>query len=190
MAVKNVLLVGVGGQGTILASKLLTIGLVAAGYDVKMSEIHGMSQRGGSVSTQVRFGDHVDSPVIEAGGADMIVSFELMEALRWLSYLKPQGCVVVNQFRINPMPVASGKAVYPDDILERLQAAAQVVALDAAKIAAGLGNPRVMNVVLLGTIIRFMQLEDIDWEKIVRDNVKPAFADLNVAALRAGMAAL
>ena len=97
--------------------------------------------------------------------------------------------MVVNQFRINPMPVASGKAVYPDDILERLRAAAQVVALDAAQIAAGLGNPRVMNVVLLGTIIRLMQLEDIDWERIVRENVKPAFADLNVAALRAGMAA-
>ena len=121
MSVKSVLLVGVGGQGTILASKLLTLGLLEAGYDVKMSEIHGMSQRGGSVSSQVRYGESVCSPVIELGGADMLVSFELMEALRWLEYLKPGGKVVVNDFKIPSMPVITGAAVYPDDILPTLK---------------------------------------------------------------------
>ncbi|MDR0601957.1 MAG: indolepyruvate oxidoreductase subunit beta, partial [Treponema sp.] len=105
---KSILLVGVGGQGTILASKLLSLGLQEAGYDVKMSEIHGMSQRGGSVSSQVRYGEKVYSPVIEAGSADILVSFEQMEALRWLSYLDVKGKVIVNDYRINPMPVVSG----------------------------------------------------------------------------------
>lgn len=109
METKSIMLVGVGGQGTILASKLLTVGLMESGYDVKMSEIHGMSQRGGAVSSQVRYGSSVASPVIEKGGADIIVAFELMEALRWLGYLKAGGKVVVNDYRVNPMPVAMGK---------------------------------------------------------------------------------
>lgn len=190
MTTKSVLLVGVGGQGTILASKLLTLGLMEAGYDVKMSEIHGMSQRGGSVSSQVRYGDKVCSPVIELGGADILVSFELMEALRWLEYLKPAGKVVVNDYRINPMPVISGKAAYADDILAQLQKVSDVTALDAASIAQELGNPRVMNIVLLGSIIKAMGLEQIDWESIIRANVKPAFVELNIQALQAGQAAL
>lgn len=190
MSVKSILLVGVGGQGTILASKLLTMGLIEAGWDVKMSEIHGMSQRGGSVSSQVRFGDKVSSPVIETGGADIIVSFELMEALRWLGYLKPGGKVIVNNFRIPSMPVITGAAEYPDDILSELGKAASVSAIDAAGIAEALGNTRVMNIVLLGAIVKSMGLEKIDWEKIIRESVKPAFADLNVKALAAGMAAV
>ena len=115
--VKNILLVGVGGQGTILASKILTSGLMEAGYDVKMSEIHGMSQRGGSVSTQVRYGKEVLSPIVGKGSADVIVAFERMEALRWLEYLKGGGKMVVNDFKINPAPVNLGKAEYPDDIM-------------------------------------------------------------------------
>lgn len=190
MTTKSVLLVGVGGQGTILASKLLTLGLMEAGYDVKMSEIHGMSQRGGSVSSQVRYGEQVFSPVIELGGADILVSFELMEALRWLEYLKPDGQVVVNNYRINPMPVISGTATYAPDILEQLQKATKVTAMDAASIATSLGNPRVMNIVLLGATVKAMGLEKIDWERIIRENVKPAFADLNIQALHAGENAL
>ena len=190
MTTKSVLLVGVGGQGTILASKLLTLGLMEAGYDVKMSEIHGMSQRGGSVSSQVRYGEKVFSPVIELGGADILVSFELMEALRWLEYLKPEGRVVVNEYRINPMPVISGKAAYADDILDQLKKAAKVTSMDAAAIAADLGNPRVMNIVLLGSIVKAMGLEAIDWESLIRANVKPAFVDVNIAALKAGMDAM
>ena len=115
---KSILLVGVGGQGTILASKLLTTGLMKAGYDVKMSEIHGMSQRGGSVSSQVRYGDEVYSPVIEIGGADILVSFEKMEALRWLEYLKPGGKIIYNDYKIYPMPVLNGKAEYKEKEIE------------------------------------------------------------------------
>lgn len=184
---KSILLVGVGGQGTILASKLLTTGLMEAGYDVKMSEIHGMSQRGGSVSSQVRYGDKVESPVIEIGGADILVSFERMEALRWLKYLKPDGKVIVNDYRIDSMPILSGKADYPEGVLELLADKVNTVAVDAAKHAEALGNSKVMNVILLGTIIKSMGLEDINWEKIIRDNVKPQFADLNMKALKVGI---
>jgi indolepyruvate ferredoxin oxidoreductase beta subunit len=184
---KSILLVGVGGQGTILASKLLTTGLMEAGYDVKMSEIHGMSQRGGSVSSQVRYGDKVDSPVIEIGGADILVSFERMEALRWLKYLKPDGKVVVNDYRIDSMPILSGKVDYPEGVLELLSEKVNTVAVDAAKHAEALGNSKVMNVILLGTTIKSMGLEDINWEKIIRDNVKPQFADLNLKALKVGI---
>lgn len=184
---KSILLVGVGGQGTILASKLLTLGLMEAGYDVKMSEIHGMSQRGGSVSSQVRYGDSVASPVIERGGADILVSFEKMEALRWLEYLRPDGKVVVNDFEIPPMPVLSGKVPYAGDILEELAGKAETTVIQAAEEADKLGNPRVMNIILLGTIIKAMGLEDIDWNNIIARNVKADFVPLNQQALRLGM---
>jgi indolepyruvate ferredoxin oxidoreductase beta subunit len=183
---KNILLVGVGGQGTILASKLLTIGLMQAGYDVKMSEIHGMSQRGGSVSSQVRYGDRVFSPVIEKGGADVLVSFEEMEALRWLPYLRPDGKVIVNSYRINPMPVVSSAAKYPDGIVNELRAVTDVTTIDAAAAAKQLGNSRVMNVILLGATVDLMGLTAIDWDAIIRENVKPAFVELNIKALAAG----
>ncbi len=190
MTTKSVLLVGVGGQGTILASKLLTLGLMKAGFDVKMSEIHGMSQRGGSVSSQVRYGEKVLSPVIERGGADMLISFELMEALRWLDYLKPEGRAVVNNFKMDPMPVITGEAVYSDAIAAELEKAVNVTFVDAAAMAEELGNPRVMNIVLLGTIIKTMGLTAIDWDQIVRENVKPAFVDVNIAAIHKGMASV
>lgn len=184
---KSILLVGVGGQGTILASKLLTLGLMEAGYDVKMSEIHGMSQRGGSVSSQVRYGEKVASPVIERGGADILVSFEKMEALRWLEYLKPDGKVVVNDFQISPMPVLSGKMKYASDILEEIAAKADTTVIHAADEAEKIGNPKVMNIILLGTIVRAMGLEAIDWNQLIADNVKPAFIELNQRALKIGM---
>lgn len=184
---KSILLVGVGGQGTILASKLLTTGLMEAGYDVKMSEIHGMSQRGGSVSSQVRYGDKVESSVIEIGGADILVSFEKMEALRWLKYLKPSGKVVVNNYEIGSMPILSGKADYPAGIIEELSSKVQTTTIDAAEKAAELGNSKVMNVILLGAIIKSMELEHIDWAKIIRDNVKAQFVDLNLKAIETGM---
>ncbi|WP_123053387.1 indolepyruvate oxidoreductase subunit beta [Clostridium sp. JN-1] len=185
--VKSILLVGVGGQGTILASKLLTAGLVEAGYDVKMSEIHGMSQRGGSVSTDVRYGDKVESPVIEMGEADIIVAFEKMEALRWLKYLKKGGKIVVNDYEIEPMPVVSGKVDYPKEIIEELNKSAVTKVIDAANQAEKLGSPKVMNVILLGTIIKLMGLEEIDWKKIIKDNVKEKFVDLNQKAVKVGM---
>lgn len=184
---KSILLVGVGGQGTILASKLLTTGLMEAGYDVKMSEIHGMSQRGGSVSSQVRYGERVESPVIELGGADILVSFERMEALRWLEYLKKDGKVIVNDYKINSMPILSGKAEYPEGIIEELSGKVATTAVDAEKLAKELGNTKVMNIILLGTIIKSMGLEAIDWEKIIRENVKPQFVDVNLKAIEVGM---
>lgn len=185
---KNILLVGVGGQGTILASKLLTLGLMEEGYDVKMSEIHGMSQRGGSVSSQVRYGEKVWSPVIEKGSADMIVSFEKMEALRWLEYLKKDGKVVVNNHEMMPMPVIMGKADYSPDIIKEMQDNCKdVTVVNATEEAVKLGNGKVMNIILLGTIIKAMGLEDIEWNKIVRENVKPAFVEDNLKAIQVGM---
>lgn len=184
---KSIILVGVGGQGTILASKLLTTGLMNAGYDVKMSEIHGMSQRGGSVSSQVRYGEKVYSPVIEIGGADILVSFEKMEALRWLEYLKPEGKIVVNNYRIDSMPVLTGKATYYEteieDELNRLNA----TIINAADKAKEMGNTKVMNMILLGALIKSMELEYIDWESIIRENVKEKFVDINLQAFKTGM---
>ena len=184
---KSIMLVGVGGQGPILASKLLTTGLMNAGYDVKMSEIHGMSQRGGSVSSQVRYGEKVYSPVIEIGGADILVSFEKMEALRWLEYLKPEGKIVVNNYRIDSIPVLTGKAIYKEkeieDELNRLNA----TIINAADKAKELGNSKVMNIILLGALVKSMSLEDIDWESIIRENIKEKFVDINLQAFKKGM---
>ena len=185
---KSIMLVGVGGQGTILASKLLTIGLMEAGYDVKMSEIHGMSQRGGSVSSQIRYSkDKVYSPVIEIGGADMIVSFEKVEALRYLKYLKEGGTIVANNYKMESVATITGSAEYKveevDEILKELHAKV----INAADKAAELGNEKVMNIILLGTVIKGMHLEDIDWEQIIKDNVKEKFIDINIRAVHEGM---
>lgn len=184
---KSILLVGVGGQGTILASKLLTLGLMEAGYDVKMSEIHGMSQRGGSVSSQVRYGEKVESPVIELGGADILVTFEKLEGLRWLEYLKPEGQAVVNDFEINSMPILTGKVTYPEGVNELLSEKVGAKIINAAAEAEKLGNSKVMNVILLGTVIKSMGLENINWDHIIDENVKPKFATLNKEAIKLGM---
>ena len=188
--VKSVLFVGVGGQGTILASKILTVGLIESGYDVKMSEVHGMSQRGGSVSTQVRFGPKVYSPIIGTGTADLLVSFEEMEAARYLKFLKPEGKVVVNTLQIPSMPVLSGKRKYPQTVLEELKSRTTVLPLDATQIATDIGNPKSANVVLLGALIKALNLTDIDWKSIISRTVKPKFVDINLKAFDAGMAAV
>lgn len=186
---KSIMLVGVGGQGTILASKLLTIGLMEAGYDVKMSEIHGMSQRGGSVSSQVRYSkDQVYSPVIEIGGADMIVSFEKVEALRYLKYLKEGGTIVANNYKMESVATITGKAEYKVEEVDQKLKTLNAKVINAAEKAAELGNAKVMNIILLGTVIKGMHLEDIDWEQIIRDNVKEKFIDINIRALYTGMA--
>ncbi|MDR2610560.1 MAG: indolepyruvate oxidoreductase subunit beta [Clostridiales Family XIII bacterium] len=187
--VKAILLVGVGGQGTILASKILSEGFVSAGYDVKMSEIHGMSQRGGSVSTQIRFGAAVHSPIIGEGEAGVIVAFEKMEALRWLEYLRPGGRIIVNDYEIPSVPILMGAAKYPAGILEELTAKADALVIDAAGIAEGLGNAKAMNIVLLGAAVRAMEgegLGEIDWKAIMQKNIKPAFLELNLKAFEAG----
>ena len=190
MKTKNILLVGVGGQGTITAAKLLTTGLMEAGYDVKMSEIHGMSQRGGSVSSQVRYGDDGQSPVIEMGTADIIVAFEKMEALRYIDFLKEDGKIIVNDAEIWPLPVVIGKATYPEKILDTLQEKANVRVMNASALAEEMGNLKVMNVILLGAIIKSMGLQDINWDDIIRNNVKPKFVDLNIKAMAVGMDAV
>ncbi|MGI6092838.1 MAG: indolepyruvate oxidoreductase subunit beta [Veillonellaceae bacterium] len=185
--VKNILLVGVGGQGTILVSKILSNGLVDAGYDVKMSEVHGMAQRGGSVSTQVRYGKKVYSPIIGKGQADILVSFETMEALRWLDYLRPNGKAVVNDYQIPSAPILMGKQEYPGGLLELIKSKADTTVIKAAEIAEELGNAKAMNVVLLGALVRAMEITYIDWEEIIKTSVKASAVNVNLLALRAGM---
>lgn len=186
----SILLVGVGGQGTILASKILTLGLMEAGYDVKMSEIHGMSQRGGSVSSQIRYGDKVESPVVDKGSAQLLIAFEKMEALRWLDHLSPEGTLVVNDLEIPTMSVLTGAQTYDENVAGILKEKVNTKVINASKLAEDMGNSKVMNIILLGAIIKSMHLEYIDWEKIIKENVKPAFISLNLEALQTGMEAV
>ena len=188
--VKNILLVGVGGQGTILASKILSEGLVQAGYDVKMSEIHGMSQRGGDVSTQIRYGEKVFSPIIGEGSADIIVAFEKMEALRWLGYLKKGGKIVVNDFEIPTVPIQLGVDKYPEKITESLKKVTDTIVIEAGRIAKDTGNVRTMNIVLLGALVKAMNLQGIDWDSLIRANVKKDFEEINLKAFKAGVDSL
>ncbi|NMS89170.1 indolepyruvate oxidoreductase subunit beta [Clostridioides difficile] len=186
--VKNVLLSGVGGQGTVLASKILSAGLIDAGYDVKMSEVHGMAQRGGSVTTQVRYGEKVHSPILGKGDVDVLVSFETMEALRYLDFLKPDGKLVVNDYEMPSAPILTGRVDYPENIIDDIKEKVDVTVIKAVDIARGLGNEKVMNVVLLGALIKALKVEDdIDWEKIVSQQVKPKFIEINIKALKEGM---
>lgn len=185
---KSILFVGVGGQGIILASKILTEGLVKFGHDVKMSEVHGMAQRGGSVTTQVRFGEKVYSPLIGVGEADVVVAFEKLEAARWISYLKEGGSVVVNDYEIYPMTVQVGKEAYPEDVLDKLKDKVKTVKIfNAAEIAKGLGNIKAQNIVLLGALIKALGLEELNWDEVIRENLPSKMHDLNIAAIKAGM---
>lgn len=184
---KNILFVGVGGQGIILASKILSGALVEAGYDVKMSEVHGMAQRGGSVTTQVRYGEKIYSPIIGKGEADIIVSFEKMEALRWLDYLKPDGRVVINDYEIPSAPILVGKEKYPEGIIEALKDKTNVTVFKASDIAKELGNIKAMNIVLLGSLVKAMGLENLNWEKAIKENVKEKFIDMNIEAFNKGI---
>ncbi|OGO76614.1 MAG: indolepyruvate oxidoreductase subunit beta [Clostridiales bacterium GWB2_37_7] len=184
---KNILLVGVGGQGIILVSKMLTAGLMKAGYDVKMSEVHGMAQRGGSVTTQVRFGEKVYSSIIGKGQADILVSFEKMEAARWIEYLKPEGTVVVNRYEIPSMPIATGKAEYPQNVLEALEKEFKTVTLDAGQAAIEVGNIRTQNIVLFGALVKALNLNEIDWIEILRENLPSKMVDINIKAFQKGL---
>lgn len=185
--VKSILLVGVGGQGTILVSKLLTQGLIQAGFDVKMSEVHGMAQRGGSVSTQVRYGKKVYSPIIGEGAADILVAFEKMEAVRWANYLKPEGIAVINNYAIPSLPVAIGAVEYPEGCVEAMQKCFKTIAFDAADVAEKVGNARTMNVVLLGALVKAFDMTDIDWKTVLCDNLPAKVLEVNLKAFKAGM---
>ncbi|MGI6211697.1 MAG: indolepyruvate oxidoreductase subunit beta [Anaerovoracaceae bacterium] len=186
---KNIILVGVGGQGTILTTKVLSKGLVDIGYDVKMSEIHGMSQRGGAVTTQLRFGEKVYAPNIGKHEADLIVSFEKMEALRALPYLKVGGAIITDDKEIYPMPVLTGEQEYPEDCLDVLKkAVGDVTVIRAFDEAEKLGTGRAQNICLLGALIKKLGLDQqgVDWKEIVRETVPAKAADINVRAFEAG----
>ena len=187
---KSALLVGVGGQGAILVAKILVGGLMKAGYDVKMSEVHGMSQRGGSVSTQVHWGKKVYSPVIGDAAADIVVSFEKMEAVRYANYLKKDGVAVINDFEMPSSTIAAGLVEYPAGCMEAMEKHFRVLKLDAGKIAEGLGNAKCMNVVLFGSMVKALGMTDIDWEAVIAETVPAKFKELNLAAYRAGYEAV
>lgn len=186
--VKNVLLAGVGGQGIILASKILAKGLIEAGYDVKMSEVHGMAQRGGSVTTQVRFGEKVYSPIIGLGQADILVSFEEMETAKWIEYLKTDGKVVINDYKIPSAPILIGVADYPQGIVESVSEKLETTVIKAADLAEELGNVRTMNVIIVGALIKALGLTDIDWASVIKSTVKEKFVEINLKAIKLGMA--
>lgn len=183
----NVLMVGVGGQGTILASKVLAQAAQEAGYDIKVSEIHGMAQRGGSVVTQVRLGEKVYSPLITEGGADVLLAFEKLEGLRLLPFLKPGGTMIINDQEIPPVPVLVGAAEYPADIIEYIRSVApNTVMVDALDIAVKCGNSKAANVVLLGVMARNLPIEREVWEKALAERVPAKFLEVNKAAFAAG----
>ena len=187
MKTKNIMIVGVGGQGSLLASKLLGRLLMNEGFDVKVSEVHGMSQRGGSVVTYVRYGDKVYSPVIDKGQADFIVSFELLEAARWIEYLAPDGQLVTNTQQIDPMPVITGAAHYPEDLVEKMETAgAKVDAIDALALAEKAGSSKAVNIVLMGRLSGYFPFSKEAWSTALEQTVPEKFLELNRKAFEAG----
>ena len=184
--VKSVILVGVGGQGAILISKIMTNGLIKAGLDVKQSEVHGMAQRGGSVSTQVRWGKKVYGPVFGEGAADILVALEKMEALRYAQFLKPDGVAIINDYQMHSMSTATGAEEYPSDPIGAMKKCFKTIVVDAAKIAMDLGNPKCMNVVLFGAMCDSLGVDGIDWEEVVAATVPQKAVDINIKAFRAG----
>ena len=185
--VKNIMIVGVGGQGSLLASKLLGHLLLTQGCDVKVSEVHGMSQRGGSVVTYVRFGDKVYSPVIDKGEADLIVSFEQLEAARWIEYLKPDGAIITSTQKIDPMPVITGAAEYPENLVEKMLAAGvKVDAIDALALAEEAGSPKAVNLALMGRVSRYFDFPEEAWQEAIDACVPKKFLELNRKAFALG----
>ncbi len=183
----DVLMVGVGGQGTILASKVLAAAAQAVGYDIKVSEIHGMAQRGGSVVTQVRLGERVYSPLISEGEADVILAFEELEALRWLSYLKPGGTLIINNQQIYPVPVLAGVAEYPQNIIAQIQSrGVNVQVLKALEQAISCGNAKAANVVLLGALAQKLPIEEKIWRDALAATIPPRLLEVNNTAFTAG----
>ncbi len=185
---KNIMIVGVGGQGTLLASKMLGRLLMNAGYDVKVSEVHGMSQRGGSVVTYVRFGDKVASPLIDKGEADFILSFEKLEAARWLSYLRKDGQIVLSDQEIDPMPVVTGAAKYPENLIEKMQATgAKVDAVPALDLAKEAGSIKAVNIVLMGRLSHyFPEIPESEWLAALEAVVPAKFVEMNKKAFALG----
>lgn len=186
MNIKNILLVGVGGQGTLLTSRILGRLSLEKGFDVKLSEVHGMAQRGGSVVTYVRYGKKVYEPIVEEGNADVLIAFERLEALRYIHYLKKDGVIIINNHRINPMPVLIGASQYPRDIIEGLQKEYCVYQVDAMKEAKLIGNSKVFNIVVLGVAAHFMNFSKEEWIQVIEKTVPPKSVERNIRAFEIG----
>ncbi len=185
----NIMIVGVGGQGSLLASKLLGKLLVNGGLDVKVSEVHGMSQRGGSVVTYVRAGKKVYSPIIDKGEADFIVSFEKLEAARYVSYLAKNGKIIVNSQEIDPMPVITGAAEYPHDVIEQLQnKGVDIECVDALSPALEAGSSKAVNIVLMGKLSKYLSIPEEKWLEAIEQTVAPKFNEMNIKAFKLGRA--
>ncbi|NLY43863.1 MAG: indolepyruvate oxidoreductase subunit beta [Clostridiaceae bacterium] len=189
MANTSVMIVGVGGQGTLLASRILGNVAIKKGFDVKVSEVHGMAQRGGSVVTYVKYGDKVYSPIISEGQADIIIAFEELEAYRWLPYLKKGGRIIVNTQRIDPMPVIVGLKKYPDSIIEKIHSlGAEVIPVDALKLALEAGSVKAVNVVLMGVMAKYTDIDKEDWLNVIENTVPARFLEINKKAFELGLA--
>ena len=188
MATNNIMIVGVGGQGTLLTSRILGKLATQAGYDVKLSEVHGMAQRGGSVVTFVRYGESVAEPIVEEGQADVLIAFERLEALRYLHFLKKDGVVIVNDWRIDPITVVTGVASYPDGILEKLKEERKTIVVEATKEAKKLGAPKAFNVIVLGAAAKHMGFAKEDWVSVIETTVPPKTVEVNKMAFEAGYA--
>lgn len=186
MSTKNIMIVGVGGQGTLLTSRILGKLAIGAGYDVKLSEVHGMAQRGGSVVTFVRYGEHVEEPIVEEGQADVLIAFERLEALRYLHFLKKDGVLIVNDWRIDPITVVTGAASYPEGILDTLKAARNTIVVEATKVAKSMGAPKAFNVVVLGAAARHIGFSKEDWINVIESTVPPKTIELNRKAFETG----
>ncbi len=183
---KNIMIVGVGGQGTLLASRILGNTVIGEGYDVKVSEVHGMSQRGGSVVTYVKFGEKVYSPIIDKGEADIILAFETLEAYRALPYLREGGKIIINTQKINPMPVITGAAQYPENIEEKISKKVDTVLVDALKYAKEAGNTKAVNVVLIGVMARSTDIPYEKWVETIKKTVPEKFLEVNLKAFELG----
>ena len=186
MKTKNIMIVGVGGQGTLLTSRILGGLALEAGYDVKLSEVHGMAQRGGSVVTFVRYGEEVAEPIVEEGQADVLIAFERLEALRYAHFLKPDGALVVNDWRIDPMPVVIGAAQYPENIIENLEKEHKVYAVNATEEAKKLGNSRTFNLIVLGVAAQHMDFTKEQWFEVIEKTVPPKTIEINKKAFEVG----
>jgi indolepyruvate ferredoxin oxidoreductase beta subunit len=182
----NIMVVGVGGQGTLLTSRIIGKTALNAGYDVKLSEVHGMAQRGGSVVTFVRYGKKVYEPVCEEGTVDILISFERLEALRYAHFLKPDGVMIVNDTRIDPMTVVIGAKSYPEGILEELSKNHKLYTVDAGAIAKELGNSKVLNTVVLGVASKHIGFSENDWLETLKATVPPKTIEINTKAFKAG----
>ena len=187
METKSIMIVGVGGQGTLLASRILGAALISNGFDVQVSEVHGMSQRGGSVVTYVKYGSKVNSPIVNEGEADLILAFEQLEAARWLQYLKKDGTLIINTQKIDPMSVIIGNSIYPDGVLDAIKkAGAKTTNLDALSLAVSAGSAKAVNVVLIGVMASHMDLNRDVWINAIKNTVPEKFLEMNLKAFDLG----